>query len=262
VSEATPRRAARLARPSWFDLRLLFGVLLILVAVVVGARVFASADSYTRLYVAAHPLVPGEHLTAADLSVGRARLDGQGSNYISADGDPPVGYVVQRYVGAGELVPVRAVESRADAAPDRLVALPVAPGHLPPDLGPGSLVDVYASAKTTGGNGGPSILVARGLPVQQRTGGTSGLSGTSTLTVVVAVPVAQVAGVVHAVEAGNLDLVAEPPAAAAAASPAANAPASTGASSGTTPSGRTPTAAPGSPNSPGRPDTGGGQSAP
>lgn len=210
MPEPTPPRAARLARPSWFDIRLLLGVLLIVVAVVVGARVFASADTSTRLYTAAHALVPGEHLRAGDLAVGRARLDGQSGAYISADGDPPVGYVVQRYVGSGELVPVHAVAPRSAATPDRLVALPVAPGHLPPDLGPGSLVDVYASPKSAGGGGGDPTLIASDLAVQQRTGGTSGLSGTSVLTVVVAVPIAAVNDVIHAVETGTLDLVAAP----------------------------------------------------
>lgn len=223
VAEPASRRAARLARPSWFDTRLLLGLLLVLVAVVVGARVFASADRSARLFVAAHPLVPGEHLQPGDLSVGRVQLHGVAGQYVSADGgSPPVGYVVQRYVGAGELLPARALAPKAPtAAADRLVALPVAPGHLPPDLGPGTLVDVYTSVKASGGQAAPPTLVARGLPVQQRSGGTSTLSGSSTLTVVVAVPAMTVADVVRAVESGAIDLVAEPTSPAGAPAPSA-----------------------------------------
>ena len=62
-------RANRLGSPRWLDTRLVLGILLVLLAVVVGARVFASADHYSRVYVARRALVPGEHLTATDLDV-------------------------------------------------------------------------------------------------------------------------------------------------------------------------------------------------
>ncbi len=209
-------RVRRLGRPSWLDPRLILGILLVLAAVVVGARLFASADNFSRLYVAAHPLVPGEHLTAADLSVGRARFDGQGSDYLSADAAPPVGYVVQRYIGAGEFVPFHAIAPSGVAAGDRLVTLPVQPGHLPPDVGPGSLVDIYASAKSgaNGGSSGGPRLVASSLSVQSRAGGAGALSPTTVLSLVVVVPDGEVSAVVHAVESGLIDVVALPPTAA------------------------------------------------
>jgi hypothetical protein len=223
MAEITAGRATRLARPSWLDARLLLGILLVLVAVVAGARVFASADRFDRLYVAAHPLVPGEHLAAADLTTGQVRLDGQGAaDYLAAGAAPPVGYVVQRYVGAGELLPLKAIAPASTAGPDRLVTLPVQPGHLPPDVGPGTLVDLYLTPKTASGDTTAAPrLVARDLPVQGRQGGASALAGTTVLSLVVAVPTAQVAPVVRAVESGALDVVMVPAAQAAAATPAA-----------------------------------------
>src|SRR3954454_17131275 len=151
VTELASARAARLATPRWLDARLVLGILLVLVAVVAGARVFASADHYSRVYVAKHDLVPGERVTAGDLTVGRVRLDGQGSLYIAA-GAPPVGYVVTRYVGAHEFLPVGALAAGAPKDADsRFVTVPVPAGHLPPGLTRGSLADVYLTPKAAAG---------------------------------------------------------------------------------------------------------------
>ncbi|MDQ1697353.1 MAG: hypothetical protein QOJ03_2706, partial [Frankiaceae bacterium] len=97
----------------WLDARLVLGVLLVLLAVVAGARVFAAADNLSRVYVAAHDLVPGQHVGPDDLAVGRVRLQGQGDYYVAATAAPPLGYVVTRFVGAHEFVPVGALAAVA-----------------------------------------------------------------------------------------------------------------------------------------------------
>ena len=216
MTELASPRAARLATPRWLDTRLVLGVLLVLLAVVAGARVFASADHYARVYVAKHDLVPGERVTAGDLAVGRVRLDGQGSLYISA-GTPPVGYVVTRYVGAHEFLPVGALAAATPKDADsRLVTVPVAPGHLPPSLARGSLVDVYLTPKAGAGAPIPAPqLVLESVAVQSREGGTRTFGGDATLSVVLDVPADRVSDVVHAVESGTIDLVAVPAVAAA-----------------------------------------------
>ena len=216
MSEAASPRARRLATPRWLDARLVIGVLLVLFAVVAGARVFASADHYSRVYIARHDLVPGERLTADDVAVGEVRLTSQAHLYIAA-GSPPVGYVVARYVGAHELVPVAALTAGQAAADTRLVTVPVAAGHLPPTLGRGSLVDVYVTPKTGAGAVAPApTLVLAAAAVQSREGGSRTFGGESTLSVVLSVPAARVADVVHAVESGTIDLVAVPSSVAAA----------------------------------------------
>jgi hypothetical protein len=222
VSDVPSPAASRIATPRWLDLRLVVGVLLVLISVVVGARVLASADHYARVYVARHALVPGQQLSASDVEVGRVRLYGQGESYVSADGSPPVGYLVKRYVGAGEFVPVEAL-SRNGAAPDtRLVTVPVAAGHLPSGLGRGDLVDVYVTVK--GAAGAPPAdpqLVIAAVPVESRDGGSRGFASSSAIAVVVSVPADRVGDVVHAVESGAIDLVRVPRDAAVAVSPAA-----------------------------------------
>jgi len=217
VTDLASPRASRLGAPRWLDARLVLGILLVLFAVVAGARVFASADHYSRVYVAKHDLVPGERVTAGDLAVGRVRLDGQGALYVAA-GSEPLGYVVTRYVGAYEFLPVAALAAATPKDADsRLVTVPVAPGHLPPGLTHGTLVDVYLTPKAAAGAAvPPPSLVLAAVAVQSREGGSRTFGGDSTLAVVLAVPADRVADMIHAVESGTIDLVAVPPGAAAA----------------------------------------------
>lgn len=216
---ASSPRATRLATPRWLDLRLVLGVLLVLVAVVAGSRILSGSGRYTQVYVAAHPLTPGERLTAADVTVGRVRFAGQGFRYVAAAAAPPVGYLVTRYVGAGELVPLGALSASTSApTATRLVTLPVAPGHLPDGLAHGDLVDVYLTAKTAaGGPATRSQRVLSGVTVDSADTGSHGLAATDTVSVVLDVPADRVPIAVHAAETGAVDLVRVPPAATAAA---------------------------------------------
>jgi hypothetical protein len=207
-----PPRAARLPTPRWRDGRLILGVLLVLVAVVAGARLFTAAGHETAVYEANHPLVPGEHVAAGDLGVGHVRFDGQGGHYVAADGPAPIGYVVTRYVGAHELVPLAALSAAAPTVADsRFVTVPVEPGHLPDDLGHGDLVDVYLTAKPGSGAAVPApVLVAAAVPVDSADSGARAFSGTATEAVVLSVPSDSVRSVVHAVESGTIDLARVP----------------------------------------------------
>jgi hypothetical protein len=213
VSELASPRAARIAPPRWLDARLVLGVLLVLVAVVAGARVFATADVTTPVYAAAHELVPGEHLRAGDLAVVHVQLHGAGGRYVAAGSAAPIGYVVTRVVGAGELVPVGALAGAAAVGRTRQVTVPVQPGHLPDDLARGDLVDVYVTAKPASGQQVPApALVVAAVAVEDREGGARTFSGSSTVAVVLSVPVGDVTPLVRAVESGSIDLVRVPPA--------------------------------------------------
>jgi hypothetical protein len=222
VPDASPR-ASRLPTPSWLDARLLLGVVLVLLAVVAGARIFAAADHYTEVYVARTALVPGEHLNADDLSVGQVRFGSGGGSYIAA-GHDPIGYLVTRYVGPGELVPLDALAAKPIAgSASRLVAVPVEPGHLPSDLGHGDLVDIYFTQKSGSGTNVPTPTeVVSSVPVDSYDDGSRSLSGATAASVVIAVPRDQVVDVVHAIESGTVDLVRVPASAAALAPSPAN----------------------------------------
>lgn len=218
MTDVASPRGVRVAIPRWLDARLVLGVLLVALSVAAGARVFTAADNLTAVYVAAHDLVPGEHVAAGDLAVGHVRLRGESGLYIGAAATPPVGYVVTRYVAAHELVPVAALGTASAAQHSRLVTVPVQPGHLADALTRGDLVDVYLTPKAGAGQAVPEpVLVLAGVPVESRAGGTRTFSASSAFSVVLAVPVDKVAAVVHAVESGTIDLVSLPHTEAAAA---------------------------------------------
>lgn len=233
--------ASRLATPSWLDARLVLGVLLVLVSVVVGARVLASADNTQSVWVATRPLALGSTVSDADLERGQVRLFDKGARYLAATGAKPVGYVLARDVGAGELLPAASVVLPETAGRVlRDVSVPVEPGHLPQDLQSGELVDVYLTVPTPTGSdsaavptptgsdsavptaagqppapaaaGQPTATAAAGsslllesVPVRLRAG-SDGAAGSSEQSVVLTVTERQAALLVSGLRSGAIDL--------------------------------------------------------
>jgi hypothetical protein len=217
VSEtpASPK-ANRLATPGWLDARLVLGVLLVLVSVVVGARVLSSADRSQTVWAATHDLAPGAQLTAGDLTRLRVRLFGADTRkYINGRGGAPTGYFVQRGIGAGELLPIAALTKPGQDLSFRLVTVPVARGHLPPDLAEDSQVDVYVSPEKKTGSTAPTPvaprLVVRNVTVLQRpkVSGFAG-GGSTDESIVLQVRPADVALILAAMSEGRIDLVGVP----------------------------------------------------
>lgn len=209
-------RAARLASPSWLDTRLVLGVLLVLVSVVVGARVLASADRSQLVWSTTRDLAPGASLAADDLAPAQVRLFGSTGSYLPATGEPPVGYVLDRAVTAGELLPLAALVRPGDDVDLRLVTVPVLPGHYPPSLQRGQLVDVWATpdrdaALAAGDPAQASRLVLRGLTVDAAPDRGGALGGAAPeQAVVLVVPPDDVEELVSAMAGGRLDLVRVP----------------------------------------------------
>lgn len=209
-------RAARLPSPSWLDARLVLGVLLVLVSVVVGARVLASADRSELVWSATRDLAAGSSVAADDLVPAQVRLFGSTGGYLPASGDPPVGYVLDRPVTAGELLPLAALVRPGDEVDLRLVTVPVLPGHYPPGLQKGQLVDVWSTpdrdaASASGEDARGSRLVLRAVPVEQPPDAGGGLGGAAPeRAVVLVVPPADVEALIGAMSSGRLDLVRVP----------------------------------------------------
>lgn len=209
-------RASRLGSPSWLDGRLVLGVLLVLVSVLVGAKVLAGAYASQQVWVATHDLAPGTVVADGDLRTGQVRLFGSSSGYVA--GGKPVGYLVTRDVGAGELLPRASLQQPGATLLRRDITLSVATGHLPPDLAHGQQVDVYVTpddkaakrSATAGGDPHAARLVLAGLAVAKvvRTGGL-GASGQAQ-PVVLSVEPGQVLALVQAMSEGSLDLVRVP----------------------------------------------------
>ena len=137
--------ARRLRAPSWRDPRLLVGLLLVLGSVTAGGLVVAAADDTVPVYVATRPLMPGDALDPADLTVVHARLDAAQPRYLVAASGPPRGRVLVRTVAAGELVPLSAVGSR-EQVELRPVSVPL-PAEGSEQIKTGALVDVWVAAR-------------------------------------------------------------------------------------------------------------------
>jgi len=205
VSVPPVPKAARLVAPSWLNTRVVLGLLLVLVSVVVGARVFASADDSQGVWVATRDLAPGTTLAEGDLEQARVRLFDNGGRYLVASAPKPVGYVLTRGVGADEFLPALGLRRPDELAqPLRDVSVPVEAGHLPGDLQTGQQVDVYVTA----GPAAATRLVLAGVPVRLRPA-EAGLSARSA-GVVLSVPESDAAVLVAALQEGAVDLVRVP----------------------------------------------------
>lgn len=210
-------KASRLAAPGWLDGRLVLGVLLVLVSVIVGARVLSSADRNQLVWATTGDLAVGSQLAESDLMAVRVRLFESGDRYLDATGPPPVGYVVRRGLGAGELLPDDALSLPEDGA-FRLVTVPVEAGHFPPDLADEQEVDVWVTPTRPGGAAPASgpldlsgaqvvllrVAVASGPPQD------SFSSGGTASPVVLRVREGDVGRLVSAMSLGRIDLVRVP----------------------------------------------------
>ena len=224
---ASPR-ASRLATPGWLDGRLVLGVLLVLVSVVVGARVLSAADRSTLVYAVTEDLAPGSVLQGDDLKPVRVRLFDNAGSYVAV-GTPPLGYVVRRGLGRGELLPREALTLPDEDVDFREVTVPVEVGHLPPGLSAHAQVDVWVTpqaavkeaqeaGRTTDGASpapsGPELrgaqLVLQGVTVRavQLEGGA--FSGSTSIPVVLRVRPTEVASLISAMSLGRIDLVRVP----------------------------------------------------
>ncbi|MEP6695545.1 MAG: SAF domain-containing protein [Pseudonocardiales bacterium] len=196
--------ARRLRQPSWLDVRLVLGVLLVLIAVVLGGRIVAAADSSTRVWAVRGDLAAGTTLTNGDVQVVRVRLFDDAGRYLAATSSP-AGRTLSHSVGAGELLPRAALTTQA---PGRLVSLPVPAGHLPDTLRRGQRIDVYATTKATGSaTAGRTDRILAGVAVQTVRTPHAGLSGGGAdYAVLVLVASDDVAGVIAAVRTAVIDV--------------------------------------------------------
>ena len=205
--------AARLQRPSWRDVRLVVGVVLVLLAVTLGAVVVAAADDTTPVYAVTAGLVPGQVVTQQDLRRVDVRLGGDLGAYVAADHDLGADVFALREVRSGELLPVSALGTRAEVRV-KPVTMPV-DGSSVRTLVTGSIVDVWVNARDA-----RSATERYGRPVRRLEAATvarvpeasSGLgSVTGTTGVQVMVPDADVQDLLAAIDQGaRLTLVPVP----------------------------------------------------
>lgn len=120
------------------------GVLIVVVSVVAGARVLASADDAVSVWAVAADMGAGDDVTGDDLVTRRVRFGDATdlARYFAAGEELPADLQLLRGIGAGELLPRSAVGA-AEASGLLQVPLAVDAEQVPPGVGAGSTVDVY-----------------------------------------------------------------------------------------------------------------------
>lgn len=138
VPSPEPRR---IATPSWLDLRLVLGVVLVLASVVIGATVVSRASHTHATVAATRDLAAGTILRPADVKIAQMQLPGHGKGVYLGNVDEAVGKKLDRAVSSGELVPVAAV---AEIDARTTLTVPFASGAAP-DLRAGQRIEVWVS---------------------------------------------------------------------------------------------------------------------
>lgn len=152
LGNADPPPATRATAPGWRDPRLWIGVAIVAASVLVGARLMARADDSVTVWAAQTDLVTGQEVSTGDLVAVRVRFldDGDQGRYLQTGAELPTAHTLLRPVAAGELLPAAALGAPAD---EGLLSVPVSVPSLavPPEVGVGSVVDVWVSTEGDAG---------------------------------------------------------------------------------------------------------------
>ena len=170
----TPRR---MSRPKWFNVRVVGGILLVVAAVVIGARVIGASSRTAAVWAADRDLAVGTVLGPGDLGTIEVNLGDNTGLYLTPGSASPVGMTVVNPMAAGELLPASAVEPPGSG---RVVAIGVEPDKMPPGVDHGSTIDLYLTkAGAAGADANASTdLIGRDITVQSVTApAAGGLSG-------------------------------------------------------------------------------------
>lgn len=203
--------AQRLRIRPWRDPRLLIGLLLVLGATVLGARLVAAGDDTVEYWTVSSTAAPGDPVTRDSLETTRVRLSSATQDkYLRADEEfeaPLDGLVWAHRVPAGSLVGKDALEPLADSTRSQL-PLSVAEGAAPADLDRGDLVDVWVGPGPGDEPGGKAERVLESVRVIDAGGEAAARSGSLAQTVLVDVEDSRLRGsVVSTVAAGHVTLV-------------------------------------------------------
>lgn len=141
---ASSPHARRIATPSWLDLRLVLGVVLVLGSVLLGAKIVSSAGRTYPTVAARHDLAAGTILGPGDVTVARVQLPRHGTGVYLTSVDDAVGKRLSRAVSAGELVPIGALGT---VPAQTTVTVPLAAGAAP-DLHKGQRIELWVSSSS------------------------------------------------------------------------------------------------------------------
>jgi hypothetical protein len=138
ASSPQPRR---INAPSWLDLRLVLGTVLVLTSIAVGALVVSRARDTHSAVVVTRDLATGTVLTADDLAIKQVQLPGDGRGLYVATVPAAVHRELNRAVSKGELLPAAAIQA---VPAGTTLTVPLDPGAAP-DLRAGQHIEVWVS---------------------------------------------------------------------------------------------------------------------
>ncbi len=152
-------QAARSTTSGWRDPRLWIGVALVAASVLIGANLLSSDDKGIEVWAATRDLQPGESVSLADLAPVRVDIGATDAGYLLAADDLPVDAVLQRPVGAGELMPAAVLGEPAAAQVE--VALWAPAVSVPDAVRVGATVDVWVVPPSGGEAATPALADVR-----------------------------------------------------------------------------------------------------
>lgn len=203
--------AQRLRIRPWRDPRLLIGLLLVLGATILGARLAAASDDTVEYWSVRSTVAPGDPVSRDALQATRVRLSsGSKGNYLRTDEEfaAPLDELVWAHgVSEGSLVDKDSLVPRSSTTRSQL-PLSVADGAAPGDLDRGDLVDVWVGPGPGDEPTGKAKLVLESVRVIESGDDAAALNGSLAQTVLVDVDQSQLGGsVVSTVAAGHVTLV-------------------------------------------------------
>lgn len=206
-------RAERLRVRPWTDPRVLLGVVLVLAATVLGARVAAAADDSVQYWSLDTDVRAGDPVTRDQLVATDVRLSREtAARYLAVADELPASLddLVWRHDLARGGLLERDALAPSVASDQRELPLLVADGATPPDLARGDVVEVWVGPGPGDDAGTPASQVLAAARVVRSGGGSSSFDGGSR-TIVVEVPADALTGqVVATVAAGHVTLVRQP----------------------------------------------------
>jgi len=157
--------------------RVVGGILLVIAAVVIGARVISASSQTTAVWAAERDLASGTVVGPGDLTSVEVNLGDNAGLYLTPASASPVGMTMVTPILVGQLLPSSAL---ADSGSGRVVAIGVEPDKMPPGVAHGSTVDLYLTkAGVAGADANATTeLIGRDITVQSVAAPSSGgLSG-------------------------------------------------------------------------------------
>jgi hypothetical protein len=189
LTSPTPKRVKT---PSWLDLRLVTGVVLVLASVLIGAKVVSGAHHAYRIVAVTRDLATGSVLRPTDVARVDVQLPGRGAGVYVSDSARVVGKQLNRPLSKGELVPVAALGDRPVST---TLSVPFAAGNAP-SLRAGQRIEVWVSTKTC-----PSVVLLADVTVQDVQAGEQQLGSSGGQDVVLGVSAALADRVITALAA-------------------------------------------------------------